>query len=75
MEIFPVERVANICILTLTVATATAFNWLAFAVFVYDDGGGWTDELRKSSTPFTVGGLTRSLGGCYGEKKRISPPV
>lgn len=40
MEIFPVERVANICILTLTVATATAFNWLAFAVFVYKDGGG-----------------------------------
>lgn len=50
-ETFPVERVANICILTGPVAAAITFDWLAFAVLVYKDGGGRTGELRRNSTP------------------------
>lgn len=52
METFPVERVANTCVLTLPVAAVITFDWLAFAVLVYKDGEGRTRELHRNSTSF-----------------------
>lgn len=52
METFPVEQVANICVLTWPVAMVITFDWLAFAVLLYRDKGGRTHELRRNSTSF-----------------------
>lgn len=43
MERLPVQRV-YICMLTVTVATATAFGSHAFAVFAYEGRGGQTRD-------------------------------